>query len=317
MGLVPVGGLGAWLGRGRTGVRAALGALGPILAMTLLSGCGHLFLMPDEERVLNPGTLGVGFEEVRIDDGRGPVLQGWYLPAQSERVAGSVLFLHGNAQNISNHLLSVYWLPERGFNVLLVDYRGYGASGGTATLSGSAADAQRALAYLAEREAQAIPLAVLGQSLGGGLAPCAVARSPHRSRIEAVILDSAFAGFRRIAREKLDAFWFTWPLQVPLSWTVPDEYSAVRYIADLSPIPVLVIHGKADRIVPVDHARSLFAAAEEPRSLWLVPEAGHIQALRREEVRDRLASYLWQRLDGPGLAPPSRPEAPGFRLDTR
>lgn len=295
----------------------ALRALGAGLAAVLLSGCGHLFLLPDDELVLNPGTLGLAFQEVRIDDGRGPVLHGWYLPAESERVAGTVLFLHGNAQNISNHLLSVDWLPERGFNVLLVDYRDYGASEGVATLPGVANDARRALAYLAEREGEGGPVAVLGQSLGGGLAPYAVAGSPYRSRVEAVTLDSAFAGFRRIAREKLDAFWLTWPMQVPLSWTVSDRYSAERYVADLHPIPVLVIHGKADRIVPVAHARSLYAAAREPRELWLLPETGHIQSLRREDVRDRLAAYLWQKLDGPGQAPPSRPEGPTFRLDTR
>ncbi|MFB6259305.1 MAG: alpha/beta hydrolase, partial [Thiohalorhabdaceae bacterium] len=270
-----------------------------------------------DELVLNPGTLGLAYEEVRIDDGKGPVLKGWYLPAESDRVAGSVLFLHGNAQNVSNHLLSVDWLPERGFNVLLIDYRGYGASEGVATLSGAATDARRALAYLAEREDEGIPLAVLGQSLGGGLAPYAVSGSPYRPRVEAVILDSAFAGFRRIAREKLDAFWLTWPLQVPLSWTISNGYSGVRHVADLSPIPVLVIHGEADRVVPAEHGRSLFAAAREPKALWLVPEAGHIQALRRDKIRDRFAQYLWDRLGGPGSQPPASPDGAGFHIDIR
>lgn len=287
------------------------------LAGLLLAGCGHLFLLPNDELVLNPGTLGLGYESVRIDDGRGPPLHAWYLPAETERVAGSVLFLHGNAQNISNHLPSVAWLPERGFNVLLVDYRGYGASEGTATLAGAAADSRRALAYLAEREGEAMPLAVLGQSLGGSLAPYAVIRSKGRGRVAAVVLDSAFAGFRRIAREKLAGFWLTWPLQVPLAWTVPDDYSARHFVADLSPIPVLILHGTADRIVPTAHARALHARAREPKALWLTDNAVHIRSLRRESTRDRLADYLWRQLAGQASQPPPVSPDPRFRLDTR
>lgn len=278
-----------------------------LLAFALLvSGCGRLFLLPAEELVATPEALDIPFREVRIEEGRGPTLHGWYLPARTDRVAGTVLFLHGNAGNVSSHLLSPAWLPDWGFNVLLIDYRGYGASEGEASLSGVAVDSRRALAYLAEREPPDTPLAVFGQSLGASVAPYVVVKSPHRQRVAAVVLDSAFSGFRRIAREKLGSFWLTWPFQTPLSWTVPDNYSARDFITRLHPIPVLIIHGKADEIVPARHARTLFELAKEPKALWLVPGAGHVQALRRAELRERLAGFLWERLDGPG--PPPRPE---------
>jgi hypothetical protein len=288
-----------------------------LAAALLVAGCGHLFLLPDDDLVLTPATLGLGYETVRIDDGRGPVLHGWYLPAEAGRVAGTVVFLHGNAENISNHLPSVAWMPERGFNVLLVDYRGYGASEGVATLAGAAADARRMLVHAAAREGVGVPLAVLGQSLGGGLAPYTVAGSQVRGRVAAVVLDSAFAGFRRIARDKLGAFWLTWPLQVPLSLTVPDRFSAERHIADLAPIPVLIIQGGADTIVPPANARALHKRARPPRELWRIPDTGHIRALRRQPVRDRLANYLWRWMDGPGQVPPAPERGSGFRLDTR
>ncbi len=263
-----------------------------------LLGCGHLFLLPGGEATLTPHAFELTYRDVHIDDGRGPRLHGWYLPAGNDGVTGTVLFLHGNAGNISNHLLSVAWLPGRGFNVLLIDYRGYGASQGQASLPGVAVDVRRALTYLAKREGEGVPLAVFGQSLGGGLAPYAVAGSAQRERVRAVVLDSAFSGFRRIAREKLDAFWLTWPFQVPLSWTVTDDYSAIRYIADLHPIPVLIIHGEADRVVPVEHARTLYAHAQGPKSLWLVPGAGHIQSLWSSSLRKRLAEHLRDKLGG-------------------
>ncbi|HKJ87186.1 MAG TPA: alpha/beta fold hydrolase, partial [Gammaproteobacteria bacterium] len=101
-----------------------------VLLIPLLAGCTSLFFYPDREMVLNPATLGLGFERVAFPSTDGVRLHGWYLPAETERTGGTVLFLHGNAENISNHLRIVDWLPERGFNVFLFDYRGYGRSQG-------------------------------------------------------------------------------------------------------------------------------------------------------------------------------------------
>jgi len=116
--------------------------------------------------------------------------------------------------------------------------------------------------------------------------------SHYRERIKALIIDSAFSSFRRIAREKLANFWLTWPLQWPLSMTVNDHYSAIDVIADISPIPLLIIHSEHDRVVPVWHAKALYAAARSPKTLWLLPDGGHIQALTHEEVRRRLTQFL-------------------------
>lgn len=291
-------------------------ALAALVALLLLPGCSGLMLLPDRELVLNPGTVGMGYRDVRIPTTDGLSLHGWFLPAETEgEPAATVLFLHGNAENISNHLASVYWLPERGFNVLIFDYRGYGRSEGEADLDGAVADVQSALGYLAEtREDE--PLVVLGQSLGGALAPYAVSRSAYRERVSAVVLDSTFASFRAVAREKLAGFWLTWPFQWPLSWTISDRYEPARYVPALHPIPVLVVHNEGDRIIPVHHGRALYRAAREPKALWILPGGRHVYTFRRPGARDRLVDYLWERVQAPGQERPRPPEGPQFRLDT-
>lgn len=263
-----------------------------LLACALLPGCAAMFFHPQRALVMTPDRVGLDYRDVYIETPDGVRLHAWYLPAQGE-ARGTVLFLHGNAQNISTHIASVYWLPERRYNVLLLDYRGYGLSAGAPSLDGALLDAEAAIVWLAARpEVEQQGMAVFGQSLGGALAVYAVAHSAHRDRIKALIIDGAFSDYRVIVREKLAEFWLTWPLQWPLSLAIDDRYSPLRAISAISPTPLLIIHGERDPVVPAHHAERLYAAAGEPRTLWRIAESGHIQALTSPERRGRFADYL-------------------------
>lgn len=265
---------------------------GLLAVLVLLTGCSGAFFHPQRPLPLTPARAGLDYEDVHLVAPDGVRLHAWYLPARGEP-RGTVLFLHGNAGNVGTHLASVYWLPAEHYNVLLLDYRGYGASGGSASIAGSLRDIETALGWLVARpEVQAHGLAVFGQSLGGALAVYAVAHSRYRSHIKALIVDSAFSSYRGITREKLAEFWLTWPLQWPLSLTVGDAYSPVDAIGRVSPIPVLILHGEHDPVVPIRHAERLYAAAREPKSFWRIPEGGHIAALAQEVYRLRFRDYL-------------------------
>lgn len=265
-----------------------------LLCVSLLQGCSDVFFRPQQTMLITPARIGLDYQDISLQSRDGVRLHAWYLPAQGE-ARGTVLFLHGNAENISTHIASVYWLPAQHYNVLLLDYRGYGSSAGTASLAGSLSDVEAALAWLASRpEVRAQGMAVLGQSLGGALAVYAVAHSRYRDQIKALIIDSAFADYRRIVREKLADFWLTWPLQWPLSLTVDDEYSPINAIGDISPIPLLIIYSEHDPVVPPQHAEELYRAAKEPKLMWRVAQGGHIQALMHQENRERLTAYLDQ-----------------------
>ena len=268
--------------------------LAAILLVVTLAGCTQVFFQPHRTKVITPEQLGLAHEEVRFRAADGLDLHGWFLPAEGE-AAGTILFLHGNAENISTHILNIAWLPARKFNVFLFDYRGYGASEGKPTLGGVQEDIDAAMrTLLARADIDRNRVIVFGQSLGGALAAYYVAHSAFRGHIRALVIDSTFSSYAGIVREKLAAIWLTWPFQWLPSLTVDERFSPLPAMKMISPIPVLVIQGDQDAIVPSHHAQRLYDAALEPKQLWIVTGAGHIQALREEVQRERLVRYLLQ-----------------------
>ncbi len=252
---------------------------GLIAAFTLMlqTGCSSLFFYPDQVTYVTPDRLNLEYDDVYLDTPDGETLHGWWLPAQSEP-KGTVYFLHGNAQNISSHIMNVAWLPERHYNVFLIDYRGYGRSTGAPDIEGTLHDAEVGLRWLVDQPSvENQPLFLLGQSLGGALGTALASEWVKRDEqppLDGVILDGTFSGFRAIVREKLGEFWLTWPLQVPLSLTITDEYEAYERIGEISPVPVMVIHSVRDGIIPFHHGERLYEAAEEPKR-FLRTDTGH------------------------------------------
>lgn len=266
-----------------------------------LGGCSGLFFYPEQTLLLTPARLGLAYQDVYIRTSGQPTLHGWWLPAKVEaghKPIGTILFLHGNAENISSHIQSVYWLPAQHFNVLLVDYRGYGTSQGKASIAGVNTDAERAINYALSRvDVDPDRFVVFGQSLGASIAIWAVAHSGQRAHIRALVAESAFYDYKGITREKLASSWLTWLLQWPVAATIDNGYSPIKAIPDVSPVPLLIIHGDHDPIVPVQDAYRLFQAARQPKALWIVPGGGHIQAFAFQSYRQRFVRYLTRILD--------------------
>ncbi|HYE37142.1 alpha/beta hydrolase [Methylocaldum sp.] len=257
-----------------------------------LSGCANLLFYPDRAMRLTPDVLGLKYEDVNLTASDGTRLHGWFLLADGEP-RGTVFFLHGNAQNISTHIRSVAWLPETGYQVFLLDYRGYGLSEGSPGLPEVLTDVAAGFQWLLnEPRVTTKNLFVLGQSLGANLAAYFAGANPEvRHRLSAMVLDAPFASYREITREKLSQLLITWPLQYPLSWLMPDDYSPIKNIAELSPLPLLIICSETDEIVPAHHSIALFKAASEPKSLWLT-QGFHIATFGQEKNRRRVLSFL-------------------------
>jgi len=271
-----------------------LQALALISLFLFPASCSSLFFYPQKKLYDNPAVSRFSHEDVNFKTSDGLILHGWFFEAKPKAL-GTILVLHGNAENLSTHVNSVLWLVREGFNLFIFDYRGYGRSEGNPDIKGVHLDAEAAL-----RTALSLPqtaggeVIVLGQSIGGAIAVYTVATFPRKDLIAALVIDSAFASYRLIAREKLSDFFLTWPFQYPLSFLVSDSYSPIKWIKNITPVPILILHGHNDLVVPVHHARMLYEAALQPKEFWETSEPGHVRSFADEAIRKKFLSYLIQ-----------------------
>ena len=279
-----------WPTRLRLGVRVAV--LAAVVGMFLigLDGC---FYFPSDRLHYTPGQFGLSFETVSFTAADGVRLSGWWLPAKSERVRGTVIHFHGNAENKSNHVALVPWLPPRGFHVLVWDYRGYGDSEGRVTRAGTIRDGHAALDYVLSRpDVDRSRVFVLGQSLGGAVATVVAAERPE---IAAVVVDSSFDSYRNIAARHLQR---TLPVPVLTRWLaqalLSGDYEPRDYVARISPRPLLVIAAPEDTICFADLGRALYDAAGEPRRFLLLSRGAHLEPLisNIDDVQEQIARFF-------------------------
>lgn len=270
------------------GLLARLVMLG---CFALSAGCESLLFYPSKTLVRTPADIHLRYEDRYLSAVGGPRLHSWWLPAKGTPRA-SLLFVHGNAQNISHHIASVYWLPEQGVNVLLLDYRGYGKSAGEPTVAGAIDDVQAALAYMADSGAEH-PLYVLGQSLGASLAGQALARDDAlRQRYAGVVLDSGFSRYAQIAADTAASHPLTWLLQKPASWAMPKGYDLVDALPQLGALPVMLIHGRRDRVVSMAHFDALHAAANPEATQVYLHDGEHIAGFAHPTGRQVLLGFI-------------------------
>lgn len=257
-------------------------------------GLDGFFYYPNCTTYERPEAYGLVYEDVRFKTRDGLTLAGWFLPAANGRPArGTVVHFHGNAANISGHLLLVSWLPTQGYNVLMFDYRGYGESEGKPTRAGTIADGNAAIDYALSRpEVRAGPLFAYGQSLGAAVA---VVVSAQRPEIAGVIAESPFSGYRRIAARHLQKRIFISPLARGLATIcVSGGYDPIDAVSRIAPRPVLVIVAGNDKICFPELGRELFEAAREPKEFWEAPGSEHLGILEDNAsgLIEHVASFL-------------------------
>ena len=266
-----------------------------ILALLLsLAGCSSMLFYPEPGLPFTPDKARLEYRDIDLTAADGTRLHGWWLPAKAGvPVKGTVLHLHGNGGNMSWHLGGSWWLPEQGYQVLMLDYRGYGQSQGEPSLPAIYQDIQAAFDWLkAAPEVQGKPLVVLGQSIGGALAVHYLAEHPdERSRIKALVLDGVPASYRDVARNSLSNSWLTLPFRTPLSWFIPDGDSAVNGLPRMAGTPMLIFHSMDDTLVPLVNGISVYKAAPPPRVLQLT-RGGHVQTFADPLWRQVMLRYL-------------------------
>ncbi len=251
----------------------------------------------------SPADLHRDYEDVQfVSREDNLTLRGWLLPAGNSR--RTVVMVHGNGSNRADPGVGMLAIAsafiDRGYNVLMFDLRGHGASDGDRISAGyyEQRDLLGAVDYARERGAEHV--GVLGFSMGAAATLLAAAGD---DTIEAVVADSSFADLTGImGREFKERSGFPEFLLKPVLFGVKLIYGVdfaavkpVAAVAAIAPRPILFIHGGDDTFVPVANAHQLYEAAANPDDeLWIVPGADHVQAYNTApgEYMDKVAAFF-------------------------
>lgn len=258
-----------------------------IIGLFLLCGCTGVFLQPDGALYTTPREGGFAYHDFLIETAGEPALYGWVVEPRGEK-RGTILHLHGNAQNMSAHLPGVAWLAARGYEVYLVDYRGYGNSKGSSDIAGAHVDVARAVNYVAARSGGRF--AIFGQSLGAAFALKVLSEGTSASQVCALVAEAPFSSYRRIAREKAAALWLVYPFQWPIGWLFSDEYAPIDHAGAVT-VPVLLGHSLDDQIVPYHHGQDLLGALPHAE-LLTVESAPHGGVFAGGRERERFVGFV-------------------------
>jgi fermentation-respiration switch protein FrsA (DUF1100 family) len=233
------------------------------LTATILFLCQRRILFRPDRTTPDLTRAGVpGARTMIVTTPDGLALLAWHLPPARESDP-VVLYLHGNAGHIGHRAFRLEQYHRLGWGALLLEYRGYGSNPGRPSEAGLTTDARAGLAALLAMGIAPSRIVLYGESLGSGLA----ARLATEQPVRAVLLESPYTSITDIARSR-------YPF-LPVGWLLLDRFDSLRVIGNAR-APVLVMHGARDRIVPVAMGRAVFAAAPDPKELWIAPHAGHI-----------------------------------------
>lgn len=259
----------------------------------------------------DPGAHGMPFEAIQFPSpGDGVMLEGWYIPAQAGGTGRTVVLAHGY---LNDRLIHGRGLPiaralyDRGFSVVMFDFRGQGASPGGPVTYGAREQLDVAGAVTYARQRGAGSVGVMGFSAG---AVAAILAAAADEQIAAVVADSAYADLHEYltglaqARSGLGGVYPEYAVQVFRLVTGADErtVSPRAVVGALAPRPLLIIHGGRDRVIPPDHAGALLAAAGNPRAeLWIVPEGRHTHSYEVDPAQylARVVGFLEQSMTRP------------------
>lgn len=240
------------------------------LPLLFVYGCALLngyILVPKQQITSTPAKYRIRYQEVWFPAPDGVKLNGWFLPGRPDLPL--VLLFHGNAGNLSDNVEYLHLLHDSGFPLFIFDYRGFGKSDGQALHERDLyRDARGALNYLESRGWRRDGMIFFGQSLGSAVA----LQMALEKRPAGLVMESSFTSMPDMVKHVSPLAYYTvgwWSIDLPLDNL--DKIARAR-------VPLLLIHGDRDAVVPLAMSRRLFARAKAPKMLHIVAGGGHCNA---------------------------------------
>jgi fermentation-respiration switch protein FrsA (DUF1100 family) len=281
--------------------------VGASFCLCFMSSCTSLLYFPSQDQYVVRERLQPVPDEIWLQGSDHRVLHAWYFHAPV-RPKATILFFHGNAQNLTAHFQFLAWLPAAGYDYLIFDYAGYGMSDGKPSPKNTVEDGKLMLKWLSLHKAKGSEIVIFAQSLGAAVALRVAgeqAREPAQdasSAYCAVIIDSGFSSYRATGQRVLARTWLTWPFQYLPYLALSDEYapeqptsrgSKETWVSRISPHPILVVHGTEDQTIDYRLGEKVFAIAGEPKDFWPVPHGRHTDFLFRDNLSYRPRMLTW------------------------
>lgn len=222
---------------------------------------------PNAVMQTTPDRLGMKYEQLTIPSGNGAAhgeLYSWWIPA-ARPDAPTLLYLHGNKDNISHLIGHTRHLHDAGYNLLLADYRGYGkSSGGEPDEAKMYEDAEAAWNYLLQQRHQDPQSTfIYGHSMGGAIG---IELASHHPEAAGLIAEGTFTSMRDMAEAE-----YPW---LPVDTLLNQHFDSLGKVGKLK-VPVLFIHGTWDKRTPFWMSQQLYERAATPKSIKLIEGGEH------------------------------------------
>jgi len=238
----------------------------------------HLMYYPTQEWTANPAQHNITVVKYPTADGL--TLTSWYVPPQGDKPV-FVLF-HGNAKNISSWVSVPDYFTKLGYGFLLAEYRGYGGNAGSPSEQGFYKDGRAAMTWLMKD--QKIPenkIIVYGMSIGSGTAS---EMAFEYKDIKALVLEAPLTS---AANEAGDVY----PWLGPFRYLVFDKFDNISKAPSFR-MPVIVLQGSADEVIPPTHGKALFDAVGSPVKKYILLPGGHHNDLRDFGLFQDIESFI-------------------------
>jgi uncharacterized protein len=246
-----------------------MGTLKSLLLIVVVGYCALVAVMYFAQRALMyfpdttrrpPASAGLPqAEEVTLTTSDGERVIAWHVPPRGDKPV--VLYFQGNGGGLDLRAHRFRRLADDGTGLVALNYRGYGGSSGRPSEAGLIADAVAAYDFAAARY-PVERIVLWGESLGAGVAVALAAERP----VARVLLESPFTSAADVATA-------AYPI-IPVRWLMKDQFRSDERIAKVR-VPVFILHGERDRIVPISHGERLYGLINSPKRFVRLPRAEH------------------------------------------
>jgi len=260
-----------------------------LIFIAVFSGCSKNAIFPTDTKVYDtPDNYAYPYEEFYFQSSQEAMLRGWLFKSKGPS-QGVIVVTNGMHYNMSERFKKWTWVLEEGYDLFIYDFRGYGASIGEVDMFGFVDDVSAAIRYAHSLDEE-LPMVVVGQSMGGSFVIDAVAKMEY-PYIRLLIIDSTMFGFAQASKDIIKRYFLLWPLYWVPDVITPLGVDSIDFV-DKTNRPMLFLAGMQDSIIPYDHSIELYLKAKEPKALWLVEDAEHVECICKTAVKIDLKDLL-------------------------